>query len=630
MDTFNLDVLVNQQSPEFEKVRSELKDLILTNFETRHDNGIIIIDGEEIKMPKGKILLNLYLLAPMRQCGIWINKTDVFTKDNITGGDVEDYLNKILDRVKDAGISFEKYKHSVYNFMNDANDLSAYVNRIAGSTIDYLDFLEAAIEDPDFEKLISAPNIKNMQFSEIETVFKQRSNDLFDYFNKHPKRNLSAFTLSNTGINKKQFVQTIGFVGLKPGFDGLPIPKVVTSNFLKGQETIEDFFISASGARLSLSTNYSYVRKSGYFTRKLNLLMADKYHDNNFVDCGTKHYIEVKLDTVKKLNMYDGRNYYKIVNGQADYEHLQTLHSSDLFMIGQTIALRSPVTCAGNATKTGHICATCYGRTLSEINKNVHTGLVAVLMITRVLTQRLLSAKHLLATNTDKVEWGKAFTNAFIVNMDEIYFSDENPVELTIPYPSEDAYDEDDYTYEINNFDIKFIDDKTVVHYESPTPLYINAKDIPERKEDAPCFKINSDAFGRENKIFFYEPHNNMLSKSLENILNLIESKDHLGVVTYNQLVNKFADLLIENDMSSINSVHAEMICSQLVNDAKTGKCLNWNEDTLHPYKIDRVSRVIMNAPISASLSFERLSEQLANLDTYSKDDVSIMDCLFN
>ena len=59
--------------------------------------------------------------------------------------------------------------------------------------------------------------------------------------------------------------------------------------------------------------------------------------------------------------------------------------------------------------------------------------------------------------------------------MDEIYFSDENPVELTIPYPSEDAYDEDDYTYEINNFDIKFIDDKTVVHYESPTPLYINA-----------------------------------------------------------------------------------------------------------------------------------------------------------
>ena len=168
--------------------------------------------------------------------------------------------------------------------------------------------------------------------------------------------------------------------------------------------------------------------------------MADKYHDNNFVDCGTKHYIEVKLDTVKKLNMYDGRNYYKIVNGQADYEHLQTLHSSDLFMIGQTIALRSPVTCAGNATKTGHICATCYGRTLSEINKNVHTGLVAVLMITRVLTQRLLSAKHLLATNTDKVEWGKDFTNAFIVNMDEIYFSDENPVELTIPYPSRVLY----------------------------------------------------------------------------------------------------------------------------------------------------------------------------------------------
>ena len=629
METFNLDILM-QNEQEYEKTRGELKNLILNDFKSRHDKGIIIVNGEEIEMSKGKILLNLYLLAPVRQCGIKLCKEAIFTKDSITGGDVERYMNAILSQVKDAGISFETYRRSIYNFMNDANDLSAYVNRIAGSTIDYLDFLEAAIEDPEFEKLISAPNIDNMQFSEIEDDFKKRSEDLFDYFNNHPERCLSAFTSSNTGINKKQFVQTIGYVGLKPDFDGKPIPKVVTSNFLKGQETLEDFYISACGARLALSTNYNYVRKSGYFTRKLNLLMADKYHDNNYIDCGTKHYVELKLSDPRYLKLYDGRNYYDIINGKADYDNLKTLHSTDVFMLGKTIALRSPITCKGNSTKTGCICATCYGRTLSEINKKVHTGLVAVLMITRVLTQRLLSAKHLLATNTDEVDWGKDFRNSFIVNLDEIYFSDENPVELTIEYPSEELHDEDDDTYEITNFDIKFIDDKKVVHYECPTSLYIRAKDIPERKENATCFKINSEQFGRENKIFFYEPHNNMLTKSLENILDLIESKDHLGVTTYNELVKKFADLLIENDMSSINSIHAEMICSQLVNDAVTGKCLNWDEDILKPYKINRVSRVIMNAPISSSLSFERLTEQLSNLDTYSKDDVSIMDCLFN
>ena len=36
-----------------------------------------------------------------------------------------------------------------------------------------------------------------------------------------------------------------------------------------------------------------------------------------------------------------------------------------------------------------------------------------------------------------------------------------------------------------------------------------------------------------------------------------------------------------------------------------------------------------MNAPLAVSLSFERINDQLIDLGTYDKDDISMMDNLF-
>lgn len=354
--------------------------------------------------------------------------------------------------------------------------------------------------------------------------------------------------------------------------------------------------------------------------------MIDRWHDDTVEDCGTKHFVRYKIENAKKLSMIDGRNYYDLIDGKADYDHLKTVNGkTDIQLIGKTIALRSPVTCAGGK----HCCRTCYGKALSAINKDLNTGLVAVLLMTNVLTQRLLSAKHLLSTNTDKTDWGDAFTDAFTVNMDSIYFTDDIQSEISFAYPSEESYDEDMDAYEVSEFDIKDVD-KKVTHYKSPVPLYINQEFIPSKKpDDDEPVKVTSAMAGTGKFVFKFTPHNNMLSKSLQNILDIVESKDHLGITNYDDLVNKFSDLLIENGMGSINSVHAEMICSALIVDAKTGKGVDWNKETIDPYLINRVSKSVLDSPISVSLAFERLSDQLSDLSTYCKDDSSIMDCFF-
>ena len=622
---FNINLLL-KNTDDFEQAKNDLKTQLLQNISQRHDMGTIIVEDAQLDLTLGQILLNLFLLSFFEGSNLKIYKSDLFLKDAISGDDLNDIFNKFLTRIKDSGNDFDFYRRSLFKVLNEMGDIYSKTNVLVGNTIDYLDFLQAEEEDPAAADLFSVKIPHGLQFNDIEKIFKQKSKDLENYFNTHTKRNLSPFTRSKTGINFKQATQTLSFVGLKPTFDGKVIPKCVTSNFLKGLDKIEDWYIVSKGARLALATNYRMVRVSGYLTRKLSLLMIDAWHDNNIEDCGTKHYVEYKVENQKKLNMIDGRNYYDIIDGQADYNNLKTINSKkDSQLIGKTIALRSPVTCCSK-----HVCKTCYGKALSEINKDINTGLVSVLLLTNVLTQRLLSAKHLLSTNTDKVNWGEDFNRAFVVNMDSIYFSQDEKSDCLIDYPTEDDYDEDMEGYKINHLELKFENDKKPIMINLPVNIFIPESLVPKKKAEETKIKLSSDSLGSDEVVFKFIPHNNMLSKSLQNILDLIESSGHLGVTNYNDLVNTFDNLLIENDMNSINSVHAEMISRRLLTDNETGKEIDFTQPVIKPYTINRVSNVVLKSPVSVSLSFERLNDQLSSLETYAKDEESIMDSLFD
>lgn len=117
----------------------------------------------------------------------------------------------------------------------------------------------------------------------------------------------------------------------------------------------------------------------------------DRTHDADFIDCGTKHTVKYRVETKQKLNQIIGRHYYDIDESGNVGTELKTVTILSTNLIGKTIALRSPVTCN---KRNGKVCATCYGRSLAEKNRNLNTGLNAVFLLTNPLTQRLLSAKH--------------------------------------------------------------------------------------------------------------------------------------------------------------------------------------------------------------------------------------------
>jgi hypothetical protein len=616
---------------EYNEVKDELKEKVLTDFSSRKNKAKIQLKSQIVDATIGRVLINLLIMKPLVEKDIDLTEDDLFDFNFVTEGNLEKYFNMLLQKGKFVA-DFDDLRFMISETINEMSDLSGSLNVLAGNSVSFHDFVKLSVEDSEAEDIFNQSIDEHMQFDEIENMFNLLAKRIDKFFKDKPDSELYPFVTAETGINKKQLTQAIGFIGLKPDIDGSIIPIAIEDNYLIGLKSLTSYFINAKGTRKALITNARQVRKSGYLTRKLSLAMIDRYHDNNIEDCGTDHYINFIVTDDKMLKQINGRHYYDLDEKNQKISELNTVDSSrDSFLIGKTIGLRSPVTCASD-----RVCRVCYGKELSEINKDLNTGLVSVLLLTNPLTQKLLSAKHLLTTKTDKVEWGEKFLEYFSVNMNSIYVTDpEITIEIKkIPKAEQDEDEEQPYTDTANIYH----NGKLVMVY-NPEGDEKQAK-LPRLYFDAPTSFMEDDDSEEESvilnaidymenePIFTFQAKNNELIQSLQEILDLIESNTHLKIETYHGMVNKFNELLLTNELE-VASVHAEMIVSVLIRDVETGKRLNFRASKLNDYKIYRVSKAVMSGPLSVALAFERLDEQLIDLATYEKDEESLMDFLY-
>src|SRR5699024_3238761 len=85
------------------------------------------------------------------------------------------------------------------------------------------------------------------------------------------------------------------------------------------------------------------------------------------------------------------------------------LIETDYDMIGKTLDFRSPTTCAGGERG---ICHTCYGHLASQ-NTNIHIGISSALKLSESNYQLMMSAKHMLDTQTNLVKFNDEFDDFF-------------------------------------------------------------------------------------------------------------------------------------------------------------------------------------------------------------------------
>lgn len=266
----------------------------------------------------------------------------------------------------------------------------------------------------------------------------------------------------------------------------------------------------------------------------------------------------------------------------------------------------------------------------------------------KVVNQNILSAKHLLNTNSEKIEFNSDFYKFFTIIGGEI-----NPN----VNDNEDIPNIEDYAIYIDPNDISKVEEfdedslfntvisngkfyiRNIVDSEEPD-IVIQAENEKEIyiTEDASAMLKSGNNLIRfsdltdEDKLFEVVIMNNELTKPLYDIMNLInrQNKDDIDD-DIDSICNKFLELIIEAKISA-GAIATELIINRLIrSSANIFERPDFSKDTIEPYQILTVSKALEKNPSpTIGLAFQNLKRQMLSNEMFEdRHEASYMDAYF-
>ena len=585
-------------------------------------NDIVVLTGfeEDIEVLKKDLLISLHVLPILEYFEKEVEEKFLFNSNNFEA-DMVDYLDMVIKELQDQ--DGEAVGEKIAEVLVCLSDLAVAMNERMGATISLFSLHEALkLCSEETQELMEKNYSDISSFDEVEKMIDDDTKELFARLSEKSDIWRRIIVNSNFG----QLKQVLVSIGPRPNLKGDVIPVLPDTNFLRGLRGVQDFFINAQTGRKVQIISHRNVRQSGYLARKLSLLAINtkicKEDDPNREDCGSQNYqrLVVTDGILKRLN---GR-WFGIDEESDELHMINTADPEVSDLIGETIYLRSPMTCAGD-----RICDTCYGE-LSHLNRNMHIGAIAVLFLSSPFTQKLLSAKHLLQTKSPKFDWSEEFLANFSVNRTAVVVHSELTSKLILE-EDVDVHVNDD-TGELYADSLTILSGSTKTKIELPSRLYLMTEFIEGmqkyRNADR-TWEIPLKEWG-DQVLFMVEVKNEEITTSLNQIKSLIETSDHLGVGDdRHELLQKILELIDRNTVF-IDSVHVECILRNLLRTPEdVSQRPDWYEPDVESVSLRLVDAIIKGPSVTAALSFEQLIQQINDPKTFLKTGKSEMDCFY-
>lgn len=648
MEILALDInTILNKDTNYNKVFSTYYNKVYQDFDNREKLVELTLGKEKFKVKVSQLLVNLVLWKPFIYFSKPLTKEFIFDTSTVNANTISVYLDNIIDKFLNENNHIE-LNECLSDIIDELGWFSLDFNPIIGNTVNLKDKIDLAKRNPKYKELIHRKFNSKMTTDEIEKQMAADTQELLGILGSEDNH-FKDFVNSKEGLNKDQLTQFEINIGPKPDLKGNVFPKIINTNFLvDGLTSASDYFIDASGGRKAAIINFGQVKKAGYTMRKLSLLCMNTLLDYNNEDCGTVNFMKVTIDSEKTLRRMNGR-YFRDGLGKD----IVITGKTDTHLIGKTLDLRSPVTCSSKK-----ICKKCYGN-MARINNDIHVGILGIEILTSQLTQMLLSAKHLLKTNSEVINWSDDFVEFFTLDANAVMLNpsldNQNRYSIVIEdndikenegmfddgmgdnEEGDNVSDEIDFNKSIQHFKISFKESGTnkLVKIDSDKELYLSPylEEIIKKdavKDDDGRYILPFRNIDENEPLFFIEVENNELAKHLKDILDLIDNKEHLHVADKEEMMQKFIELLNESGIF-LDSVHAENVVRELIR-TREDITKRPNFDKPNPtYTMLRVSDAIMNSEsIIISLSFEKIKKQMYEPETYKKTAPSFLDKLFN
>lgn len=386
-------------------MRSAINDLL-------HQRGtvnVVFDDGQIVSIPVRKLIFHLIFWNVGRKWRIKLTPDFIVDTTSINSSTVSELCTKILHAVYEIHSSY----HAIAIDMNNAmNTLNRFV-------IDNCQEYHRSLSILDLAHIAMIPEIKqitdkkisdiSMPMREAEKAIKTNVNALFDQLKKPYPGNTIRDFINLRFVSATQLAHIFYQIGFRTDINDTIIRYPIQGNYLDGLRNSIEYCLETLSAKKSTFYNRDSLPIAEYFGRKQHILLSSIRHLYPG-DCGTN----VTMSLLISEKMRDVVLYKNIVE---DAKIITLTPKNINNYVGKVVKFRTPMACRHR----DGICEACGGKLLSSLTPNTHLGMFSAIQTTSVITQVILSAKHLQDTATVEYIIPADLNTILIKNQGAIY-----------------------------------------------------------------------------------------------------------------------------------------------------------------------------------------------------------------
>ena len=617
----------------FFDIMNILKDGIEDPFVHSMKITIVFTDGESVNLSIFDLFFNLIMWKLPLSVGDPLTSEYLFFEEAITRKTIKKYIDSKLLNKHRTTIDNLKLNNiiddTLYKFKY-IDDFSFYLF----NTVNNEDTIELMNTDPVFYQCLHS-DLSNVPLDKIKDVGMDITNESIRRI-KNSDHCLADSFRAGEGINPKQYKEVLINVGTKPDGNGGVFNNSINSSLSNGGlKTLSDNFIDASVARLAEILKKENVGDSGHFSRILGLNNQQTMlnPDPEYI-CHTKNLEEIYISSPDILDKFKNR-WYRLRMDGPEYNMSSEPRINEKHLVGKTLYFRSPMTCASHTHGHG-VCYRCYGN-LAYTNADINIGKIATEILGSDLTQKLLSAKHLLESKIVSMNWPEYFKDFFEINWNIIVIKDDlqdlKKYKLIIRDINQENEDDNfDYNDYITYFEVETPNgDRFKINTDRNDNIYISTEVneiISSMDENEDGYVITFDKIAGMN-LFLIKLSNDDLSKTLDDLTHMIDRLVDVNEHDRNSWLQSVLEIVIEGGVD-IDAVHMEVILSNQIRTPNDILETPYWEYPNEEYRLLTLSQALTYNPnVSTSLVYDSLPKALFNPISFKKKKSAEVDLFF-
>lgn len=587
-----------------------------------------------LQMEIRHFIVNMLCWYPMIKIGRTEDLDEHFILDCscLNSKDMQAYFNTVIVEPYRDYVSNEEMNLIFEDTIFRLSQISLDFNEIMAISIDIETFITLAESNADFDDVIHTKPRPGMQPVEIEAMTHKGMEKLINIM-KNTDNALRPILNSGEGIKDKQLSEFAVMGGLKPDITGNTIPKPIDTNYIVGGlNSVGNFYVDKQAGRKAVVANKTLMGNAGFFAAKIMKVTKDTRLDMSVDDCHTNHPIYYFVKDLKHLAIID-KAFYSIYE---DSELICSNGMKDTHLLGQHIYLRNPTTCG---LDNNRVCKKCYGK-MYKVNghKQFGQGGFASAITANKYQQDTLSTKHLLTTNSVPIEFPEEFykvfsleSNIIMIKPDEI----EDPGRWSVIIAEERMVEYDQVEFNSHTSQLMLRDNRTkekfIIEEKNDKEIFIYQDIINKFSHKGNQIELNIGSIEDETCLGIIIVENNELTKPLKNMQQLLDTKNHFGCETVDEMVNTMADLMIDAGMEKVLLVHSSMTLKNLVRQRDdiyaSPKFSAFGEQN---YILLKITDALVNSPsLTTGLASQELRKQFSDPSTYKKFGKASTDVYF-